>query len=114
VTRRYIPAPLRTGSEEQSAVRRIFASAGGLVYSTSDPRATRSTPGLSDLFVVLPNRRLFLAWESKVGGETYPASDIRRLTASQREFGGFLASGLTTAFGWGDADVALAYLRGLR
>jgi hypothetical protein len=114
MTRRYIPAPLRTGSEEQSAVRRIFAAAGGLVYSTSDPRATRSTPGLSDLFVILPNRRLFLAWESKAGDEMYPASDIRRLTREQRAFGGYLSGGLTTAFGWGDAAAAMDYLtRGL-
>lgn len=91
-------------------LRGLFASVGGIVYTTSDARATRSTPGLSDLLVVFPGRRVLLAWESKAGDERYPAADPRRLTADQRTFGSHMARGLTTAFGFGDAAAARAYL----
>ncbi|MGH8577886.1 MAG: hypothetical protein ACREXJ_13450 [Gammaproteobacteria bacterium] len=96
-------------------MRQMFASVGGLVYSTSDPRATQSTPGLSDLFVLFPGERLFLAWESKTGDERYRATDARRLTDEQREFGAYLNLGLRTTLGFGDAAAARDYLlRGMR
>ena len=107
---RYLPPSLRTGSEEMSVCRDIFASAGGVCYSTSDSRATRSTPGLSDLLVVFPGPRILLAWDAKAGSEQYRPTDVRRLSLEQKVFGDLLARGLTTAFGWGDADAARGWL----
>ncbi len=107
---RHLPAALRTGSEEQAAIRNVFASVGGIVYSTSDSRATRSTPGLSDLLVVFPGKRILLGWDAKAGSEQYKPTDSRRLSPEQWAFGNYLAKGLRTAFGWGDAEAARAYL----
>jgi hypothetical protein len=105
-----IPAHLRTGSEESAVTADLFATCGGVVYSTHDSRATRSTPGISDKLVVFPNRRILLAWDDKAGRELYPPTDPRRLSAAQLKFGGFMELGLRTAFGWGDAEAAKAWL----
>ncbi len=96
---RHLPSHLRTGSEEQAAVVQVFKSAGGFVYSTSDPLARRPTKGISDLLVMLPGELLF--WESKAGSG--------RLTAEQTDFG-WRVQGRHTTFEWGDAEAARAYL----
>jgi hypothetical protein len=112
---RFIPPALRSGSEEEAVTDRIFTECGGVVYSTSAGRATRSTPGISDKLIVFPNRRILLAWDDKAGAERYKPTDARRLSEAQLRFGQFLARGLRTAFGWGDAEAAKNYLtRGLR
>ncbi len=107
---RFVPPHLRTGSEESAAVRRFWAAVGGIVYTTSDSRAVAATPGIADHLVILPNRKLLVAWESKSGTEQYPPDDARRLTDEQRVFGAYMARGLTTAFGWGDAAAAQRWL----
>lgn len=112
---RYIPPELRTGREEETATRNIFEACGGMVYSTSSGRATRSTPGIADKLIVFPNHRILLGWDDKAGDERYKPTDPRRLSAEQERFGNYLALGLRTAFAWGDAEAARAFImRGMR
>lgn len=107
---RYIPPHLRTGSEEQAACRKFWQSVGGIVYATSDSKQTAATPGLSDELIVLPGRRLLIAWEAKTGDEYYKPTDPRRLTEEQQTFLSHMQRGLTTAGGFGDAAAAQAWL----
>lgn len=107
---RWIPAHLRTGSEEQAAAKKFWQSVGGHVYVTSNARQTAATPGIADLLVILPGRKLFVAWESKAGDEQYKADDPRRLTEEQQIFLSHCQRGLTTAGGHGDAEAARRWL----
>lgn len=65
--------------KEQAEVAKIFRAHGCLVYSLSQPRATKQAPGLADLYVFAPRARLAWWFEVKrpVGGVQSPA---------QREF----------------------------
>jgi hypothetical protein len=112
VTRpRYLPPHLRTGSEGQQACRKFWEQVGGIVYTTSDTRQVAATPGISDMLVILPNRRLFVGWESKQGFQgSYGPDHPKRLTDEQWEFGRWLNLRLTTAFGWGDDHAAQRWL----
>lgn len=105
-----IPAHLRTGSEEQSVTREIFATAGGIVYCTSDPSSRRVTPGIADKLIVFPGTGLLLAWDDKAGSEQYRPTDPRRLSNEQRIFGAHMARGLRTTFAFGDAEAAIEWL----
>lgn len=98
----HLPASLRTGSEEQAAVKRVYQQAGAVVYSTSDPRTRRADSGISDLLVFFPNRLVLLAHETKAG--------TGRLTPEQILFGAKMADGYRTDFAWGDAAAAIQYL----
>ncbi len=94
-----VPPHLRTGSEEQAAVHAVYEKAGCVVYSTSDPRRTRASRGVSDLIVLLPHILLF--HESKAGRGV--------LTPEQKLFGS-LVEGRTVFFHWGDAEAAKNWL----
>ena len=107
---RWIPAHLRTGSEEQAACRRFWQDVGGVVYVTSNTKQTAATPGLSDELIVLPGMRLLVAWEAKAGDEYYKPTDPRRLTDEQATFIAHMQRGLTTAGGFGDAEAARHWL----
>lgn len=108
--RRYIPSGFRTSSEEEAMTAAIFAECGGLVYSTSAGRVTRSTPGIPDKLVIFLNHRILLGWDDKAGSERYKPTDPRRLSPEQKKFGDYLALGLKTEFAWGDAAAAKEYL----
>lgn len=60
---------------EQVEVRKRFVVCGFQVYNLSQPRATKQTPGLPDLFLVHRSLPIALWWESKrqVGGKLSPA-----------------------------------------
>lgn len=110
MNRHQIPAHLRSGSEEQSAVREVLQWGGAIVFSTSDTRVTRSTPGVPDLFAMFLGRRILLGWDAKAGTELYRPTDPRRLSVEQKRFGEMLQLPLTTDFGFGDAEAAKQYL----
>lgn len=65
---------------EQAEVVKLFRAYGGKVYSLSQARASKQTPGLPDLWVVFNGIRRAFWFETKrqVGG---------RLSDAQREFG---------------------------
>lgn len=66
-----IPVDLRTGSEEQAAVRDLYERVGCKVYSTSSLRRTDADPGIADHIVLCRRKRgtrLAMWWhESKAG-----------------------------------------------
>jgi len=61
--------------ETQSAVVKLFRAFGCRVYSLSQARATKQTPGIPDLWVVHTAARLAWWWETKrpKGGRLSPA-----------------------------------------
>jgi hypothetical protein len=64
----------RLEKAEQLECWKVFRAFGGRVYSLSQSRASKQTPGLGDGFVVFPGRVSFW-WESKrqKGGVVSPA-----------------------------------------
>ena len=64
----------RLEKAEQLECWKVFRAFGGRVYSLSQARASKQTPGLGDDFVVFPGRVSFW-WESKrqKGGRISPA-----------------------------------------
>lgn len=73
---RVIPADLRTGSEEQAAVRDLYERVGCRVFATSERRKVDADPGIADLIVLCPRRRSMWFHESKAG--TGRQSDAQR------------------------------------
>lgn len=60
---------------EQHEVMKLFRAYGFVIYSLSQPRATKQSPGLPDLWCVHTRRPIAYWWETKrqVGGEHSPA-----------------------------------------
>jgi hypothetical protein len=69
--------PAALEKQTQADVVRLFRAFGGVVYSLSQPRATKQAPGLPDLYVFFPRRRVALWWETKrpTGGRLSPAQE---------------------------------------
>lgn len=99
---RYLPAHLRTGSEEAAAVARVFRSVGCTVYTTSDTRRTKSTPGIPDHIILHP--RFLILWDAKAGrGRPSPEQMAFFTEIARRSYKGVLT-------GWGDAEAARQFL----
>lgn len=84
--------------EEQWECMKIYRAFGCIVYSTSQSRAAKVSPGIPDLLVFLPRAHQFWYHEVKrqVGGEQSPA---------QREFQEYCAD-CGIAYILGDRSVA--------
>jgi hypothetical protein len=87
---------------EQAVIVKMARASGGRVYSLSQSRATKQTPGLPDLWIMYPKWVGFW-WETKrqVGGDRSPA---------QIEFGEECA-GAGVEYGYGDRHAFAAFLR---
>jgi hypothetical protein len=78
---------------EQHEVVKVFRAFGLRVYSLSQARASKQTPGLGDLFVILPGRCAFW-WETKrpKGGQVSAAQqefhDLCNAAGAPHHFGG--------------------------
>jgi hypothetical protein len=112
----------RLEKAEQLEVTKIFRAFGGRVYSLSQARASKQTPGLGDLFVVLPELVSFW-WETKrqKGGRVSDAQqefhDLCNCTidGSRHYIGGRReAEDLLIAFGLAYRDEASGVLEPVR
>lgn len=106
-----LPAPLER--DVQRAVVQLFEACGGIVYSTSqgyrhEPGGTRCTPGLPDLVVFIPRRKVCVFWETK-RGKWAPRS---KRTNEQIAFGNYCAA-CNQAYGFGGVEEAKTLLRGM-
>lgn len=99
---RYLPPALRTGGEEAAAVARVFRSVGCTVYTTSDTRRTKATPGIPDHIILHP--RFLILWDAKAGrGRPSPEQMEFFTLIAQRGYRDVLT-------GWGDAEAARQFL----
>ena len=90
---------------EQGEVRKRFVPCGFKVYSLSQARAAKQTPGLGDLWIVHTVLPIALWWETKrqVGGE---------YSTDQRDFAAECAR-CGVGYGTGDRFDAEVYLIGI-
>lgn len=99
--------PRASEADVQRAVKALFQQSGCVVYDLSqgyrnDPRGTRQTPGLPDLWCFVPRKKLTFWFEVK-------AHDGRR-TDSQIVFGAMCAA-TSQHYGWGGVEQAKDLLR---
>ena len=121
--RGHIPPHLTTGSEEQGYVEKVFKAVGAIRYRLVNYGGRGGgTKGYVDDLFFFPGPLILLAWDSKVGDRPYHRYDkvtgAQRfgdgyLTEEQEVFGGLMAQGYRTAFGYGDRDKARAWLADL-
>jgi len=88
--------------EEQGMIVKLFRAVGIRVYTTSQARPAKVSPGIPDLWCVHKDAGVCFWWESKrqVGGE---------LSTAQQEFRDECAAGLVN-WGSGDRWAARAFL----
>ncbi len=93
-------------SEEQARIVKLYRSLGAKVYSLSQYRPSGQAPGLPDLFVKFPSRKLSFSHEIKVTGG--------RMSGDQKEFAELCAAcGDKHVVGGFDAGVAFLRAEGI-
>jgi hypothetical protein len=87
---------------EQAEVTKTFRAFGFDVYSLSQPRATKQSPGLPDLWCVHRERPIAFWWETKrqVGGRLSPAQMLFQESCQRCDVG----------YGTGDRHAAADHL----